>query len=70
MAQTTLIIENLNSPVVQSNLMFELKSLPCIKDIKVNLNDQEAWIHHSKIVSSDDIKLALEDAGLVLKIKQ
>jgi hypothetical protein len=68
MAQSTLIIENLKSPQVQSDLFLELKSLPFIKDIKVNLNEQEAWIKHSKMISASDIKLALDDAGIVSKI--
>jgi hypothetical protein len=69
MIHSTLIIENLTSPQVQSNLIWELKVLPFIKDIKINLKKQEAWIQHSKLISADYIKSALYDAGIISRIK-
>lgn len=69
MAHSTLFIENLISPQVQSDFIWEIKGLPFIKDIKINLKEQEAWIHHSKMISASDIQIALGYAGIVTKIK-
>lgn len=63
MSETVFLIPTLLTQDDANAVMFELQDLPCISHAGVDLAARQAWVHHTAMISPQEIAAALEQAG-------
>ena len=63
MPTTTLIITGMQSDDCLRTVMNAIQDLPCIGHVELSIETGEASIEHTSMVSEDDIRSAIEEAG-------
>lgn len=68
MIETRLLIPTLQTDDDASAVMFELQDLPCVHEAGVDLPAHTAWVHHTAMMSPEDIVAKLLEAGIAADV--
>lgn len=64
--ESIFIVSNMHSPDCERLLTNAIQDLPCITHVDVAMQQQTVTVEHSRMLSADDIRQAITDAGFTV----